>query len=106
MTAHAPILKCGPWRGQAGADGLRALWRLWVRLMACVCVVPGECDVLIAAISVKVLPVGCVTSVDADVDAACILERPMSSFVVPVAGPHEQGQAGYMSISGRRSTAK
>jgi hypothetical protein len=103
------MLKGGPPRGEADADGLRAqtaLWHLWVRLMACVCVVPGECDVLIAAISVKVLPVGCVTSADADVDAACILERPMSCFVVLVAGPHEQGQAGYMSISGRRSAAR
>ena len=67
---------------------------------------PGECDVLIAAISAKVLPVGCVTSADADVDAACILEGPMSCSVVSVAGEHWQGQAGCALISGRRSAAR
>jgi len=54
--------------------------------MACVCAVPGECDVLSAAISAKVLPVGCVTPMDADVDAACILDGPMLCFIAPVAG--------------------
>ena len=61
------------------ADGMRAyaLYRM------------NDYDVLlIAAISVKVLPVGCVTSAGANVDAACILEGPMPCFVVPVAGPH------------------
>lgn len=47
--------------GCSRSGGQTALRHLLARLMAGACAVPGECDVLIAAISVKMLPVGCVT---------------------------------------------